>query len=312
MLPERLLPALPGGGLPDLPPHLLRRSATTARSTSRASTGWCAASSSSSSTASSTSTCRSTRPRSRAWRRCSGICSWPFLLYLQVSGQFHLDRRDAPPVRLQPAGDAPPLLPGLELHRLLAPDQHLLEGLHDEGLLLSGLLQAAQAREHARPRPGHLLGLLRDLGPALLPVVLAPRVLSCQVERHRSSGPSWPCWWRSTWCTSRSTRPGAGWAMRRCPGGGRVVTGLKTLGVFATICVLWSLWISDSVPRLALPLRGPRARRAGDLRLIPILLAGVIGVRPDLAVLPAAEEPAASASGSPPSRARPPSSRSCS
>ena len=39
-------------------------------------------------------------------------------------------RRDAAPVRLPPAGDAPPLLPRLELHGLLAPDQHLLEGLH--------------------------------------------------------------------------------------------------------------------------------------------------------------------------------------
>ena len=50
--------------------------------------------------------------------------------------------------------DASPLFPGVELHRLLAADQHLLEGLHDEGLLLPGLLPAAQARRHEGPGAG--------------------------------------------------------------------------------------------------------------------------------------------------------------
>ncbi len=55
-------------------------------------------------------------------------------------------RRHPAPVRVQPAGDAPLLFPRVELHGLLAPDQHLLEGLHDEGLLLSGVLRAQEAR----------------------------------------------------------------------------------------------------------------------------------------------------------------------
>src|SRR5690606_37901782 len=46
-------------------------------------------------------------------------------------------RGHAASLRLQPARDAQPLSSRIELHRLLAADKHLLEGLHAEGLLLS-------------------------------------------------------------------------------------------------------------------------------------------------------------------------------
>ena len=53
-------------------------------------------------------------------------------------------------VRVPPARDAPPLPARVELHRLLAPDQHLLEGLHAEGLLLSGVFPAAKCWDRRR------------------------------------------------------------------------------------------------------------------------------------------------------------------
>ncbi len=62
------------------------------------------------------------------------------------------DRRHAVPVRLPAAGDPPQVLPRVELHGLLAPHQHLLEGLHAEGVLLPGVLQAAPVREHRGAR----------------------------------------------------------------------------------------------------------------------------------------------------------------
>jgi hypothetical protein len=71
-----------------------------------------------------------------------------FLLYVRISGHFPHHRRDAAPLRVQPARDAPPLLPRQQLHGLLATDQHLLEGLHAEGLLLSGVFQAAPDGRH--------------------------------------------------------------------------------------------------------------------------------------------------------------------
>ena len=52
-------------------------------------------------------------------------------------------RGNAEPVRLPPAGNPPPVLPGFQLQRLLAADQHLLERFHDEAGLLSQLLSSA-------------------------------------------------------------------------------------------------------------------------------------------------------------------------
>ena len=60
-----------------------------------------------------------------------------FLLYLRVSGLFHLVVGMLYLFGFRPARDAPPLPARRELHRLLAPHQHLLERLHAEDLLLS-------------------------------------------------------------------------------------------------------------------------------------------------------------------------------
>ena len=53
---------------------------------------------------------------------------------------FSSRHRHASPVRIQPARNPSQVFAGVELHRLLEADQYLLEGLHDEGLLLSRLL----------------------------------------------------------------------------------------------------------------------------------------------------------------------------
>ena len=68
--------------------------------------------------------------------------------------------------------------------RRMAPSQYLLERLHDEGFLLSGLHVPTQTGEHG---PSYRLvygsGLHRDLGAAFIPMVLAPRSLPSAVER---------------------------------------------------------------------------------------------------------------------------------
>ena len=62
-----------------------------------------------------------------------------YLLYLACRAVPHRDRSD-PPLRLRSPRDPSPIPPGLERGRLLAKDQHLLEGLHRGALLSAGLL----------------------------------------------------------------------------------------------------------------------------------------------------------------------------
>ena len=62
-----------------------------------------------------------------------------YMLYLRVSGLFHLIIGHHVSLRVQPARDTQAVFPGFQLQRLLAAHQHLLEGLHDEALLLPGL-----------------------------------------------------------------------------------------------------------------------------------------------------------------------------
>jgi hypothetical protein len=85
-----------------------------------------------------------------------------FLLYLQVSGQFHLI-----------VGML--LLFGFELHGLLAPYQYLLEGFRDEDFLLPGVFPPEAARGDPGHRAFHAYCFLCHLVPARLPVVLAAR-----------------------------------------------------------------------------------------------------------------------------------------
>ncbi len=61
----------------------------------------------------------------------------------------------------------------------------------------------------------------------------------------------------------------------KIPFSSMAVTGLKSLGVFATICVLWSLWISESVVDWASLFGVLGTATAADLWLIPALAAGV-------------------------------------
>ena len=67
-----------------------------------------------------------------------------FLLYLRISGDFHLITGMLHLFGFNLIPDPSPLLSCIELHRLLAADKHLLEGLHDEDLLLSAVLQAQE------------------------------------------------------------------------------------------------------------------------------------------------------------------------
>src|SRR5262245_31667750 len=62
------------------------------------------------------------------------------LTYLRPISPMH---RRAASIRLSPAGNASFILPRGELHRLLAPHQHLLEGFHDEAGVLPQLFPVA-------------------------------------------------------------------------------------------------------------------------------------------------------------------------
>ncbi len=104
------------------------------------------------------------------------------------------DHRRAAPVRVPPAGDAPPLLPRVQLHRLLAPHQHLLEGLHDEAGVLPELLPVAPLGRHHGARRRHRDRVLRHLDSSLLPVVLAARRVSAGAAGWAVLGRSWARW----------------------------------------------------------------------------------------------------------------------
>ena len=101
-----------------------------------------------------------------------------FLLYLRVSGLFHLIVGIAVPVRLQPAGNSSPLLPGGKLHRLLASHKHLLEGLHGEVVLLPHVHVASPLGHDARNDRRYAGYVFHYLAASLVSMVLAERVLS--------------------------------------------------------------------------------------------------------------------------------------
>src|SRR3546814_1765348 len=86
-------------------------------------------------------------------------------------------------LRIQPDTHSPPLLPLVQLHRLLAADKHLLEGLHDEDLLLSAVLQAAEVWRCSRDRRRDCCRLPPHVAAAFLSVVLAPRRLPDHLAR---------------------------------------------------------------------------------------------------------------------------------
>ena len=107
-----------------------------------------------------------------------------YLLYLRISGQFHLIVGVVVSVRVQSGRDAPSLLSGVEFYRLLASDQHLLEGLHDEALLLSVVHASASLGGDSCVGVVDGGGVCRDVGVAQLPVVLASGQFSGDVDRR--------------------------------------------------------------------------------------------------------------------------------
>src|SRR5205085_9887279 len=74
-----------------------------------------------------------------------------------------------------PAGNTPSLLSRLKPHRSVAPDQHLLEGLRDEALLLSHAFQVAEDGNTVGPFGGNHGDFSCYLGAALLAMVLDSR-----------------------------------------------------------------------------------------------------------------------------------------
>ena len=79
----------------------------------------------------------------------SDVLQFSFLGVLPVPAGVWLvpfDRGDPAALRLQLARDAQQIPAGFEFQRPVASDQHLLEGLHDEDLLLPDVLSSPQAR----------------------------------------------------------------------------------------------------------------------------------------------------------------------
>ena len=176
MLPERVLPAVPGRGLQDVRRSVLQRRRVTIYQTGvewmlrgrRASDPlpagllprWC-------------STPAEVDGTGAA---CCSRWSATFLLYLRVSGLFHMIVGMLHLFGFNLPETHHCYFLAVELHRLLAADQHLLERLHDEALLLPGRTSALKrlgTGDRARRRrpdgvPGHLV-------PARLPVVLDAR-----------------------------------------------------------------------------------------------------------------------------------------
>ena len=137
---------------------------------------------------------------------CCTTCLWLFLLYLRVSGQFHIIVGMLHLFGFNLAETHHAVLPGVELHGLLAADQHLLEGLHDEDLLLSGVFRAPEAGETTwRWSCSTIARVRRDLGAARRAVVLAAGLVPARAGTMCCSGRSWPCWWSSIPSTSGSS-----------------------------------------------------------------------------------------------------------
>ena len=82
---------------------------------------------------------------------------------------------DALPVWLQPTRNTQAVFPGFWLQRLLASHQHLLEGLHDEDLLLPDLHENQKLGRDHSARIQYAASFHFYLASAFLPVVLAAR-----------------------------------------------------------------------------------------------------------------------------------------
>ena len=177
------------------------------------------------------------------------VCN--YLLYLQRLGPVPHGLRHAAPLRLPAPGDAPPLPAGDELHRLLAADQHLLEGLHGPDLLQPGGLPAEAVAAADGAGGGDGRGVPGDLAAARLPVVLAARELGLHGARRPVLGhPGRPGRDQRAARRPPARRRGGGRPRATAtvrPPGALAVRAAKVAGTFTTIALLWSLWSSPSL-----------------------------------------------------------------
>ena len=180
---------------------------------------------------------------------CYLVCN--YLLYLQVSGQFHIACGMLHLYGFQLPETHHNYLLATGFHRLLAADQHLLERLHGADFLQSGRLSAQAVATAGGAGGGHHFGLPGDMVLACLPVVLAARELGLLGSRRSLLG--------------NSGRDGAGECPARRPSepdrgaqalprgatrptfGELAVRSIKIAATFSTIAVLWSLWSSPSL-----------------------------------------------------------------
>ena len=180
---------------------------------------------------------------------CYLVCN--YLLYLQVSGQFHIACGMLHLYGFQLPRDASQLPAGDGVHRLLAADQHLLERLHGPALLQSGRVPAQAVAPAGGAGGGYGGGLPGDLAVACLPVVLAARKLGLLGSGRPLLGNlgragAGEC------AARRPPEPDRGAGRRRLcepadPPRADASARVKVAATFTTIAVLWSLWSSPSL-----------------------------------------------------------------
>ena len=174
-----------------------------------------------------------------------------YLLYLQVSGQFHMACGMLHLFGYQ--------LPETHHHYLLATsftDYWRRINIYWKDFMVRVFFNPVVFRLKRWPQPAALAvaqrGVPGHLGAARLPVVLAARDLGLHRARRPVLGrPRRPGAGERP--ARRATKPGAGAASR---GGGPATTwtaralavrAAKVAGTFATIALLWSLWSSPSL-----------------------------------------------------------------
>ena len=175
------------------------------------------------------------------------VCN--YLLYLQVSGQFHMACGMLHLFGFQ--------LPETHHHYLLATgftDYWRRINIYWKDFMVRLFFNPVVFRLKRWPQPAALGGGDRDglpghLVPACLPVVLAAREAGASRFRTPCSGAFWACW---CWSMSSSTPAGAesrGPSHRARQPAPRDIAlrRLKIAGTFTTIALLWSLWSSPSL-----------------------------------------------------------------
>ncbi len=182
----------------------------------------------------------------RRWYGASTLVRYIVSNFATLSARFRtvsLDRRNPAFVRIPPAGDSSPVFSIFQLHRLLAPDKHLLERLHDEAVLLSRLFPAQEMGEHNGPGALNHSRVCLHLAASFLPVVLVARDISADhghvVLGHAGATGG------SEHALRGEARSQASLRKSRLTLGSMGPLPCEP-GTFAVISVLWSLWTADS------------------------------------------------------------------